>query len=111
MTKTRVPDWRMMPRTVALAAIASLAGAGVQASARGVEAYAAPPATLYGSSSSVGQSMFTPRGPGFVTGSVGSMDTVTLPGSAGQGFLMNNGNGSSTLFGPGGVPQTVITPR
>jgi hypothetical protein len=39
------------------------------------------------------------------------MDTVTLPGSGTQGFLANNGNGSSTLFTPGGAPQTVFTPR
>jgi hypothetical protein len=99
-----------MPKTVALAAMALLAGAGIQARARGGESYAAPPA-FFGSSSSIGQSMTTPRGSGFVTGNVGSMDTVTLPGSAAQGFLMNNGNGSSTLFAPGAVPQTVITPR
>jgi hypothetical protein len=39
------------------------------------------------------------------------MDTVALPGSGGQGFLVNNGNGTSTLFAPGGVPQTVVNPR
>jgi hypothetical protein len=38
------------------------------------------------------------------------MDTVMLPGSGAPGFLANNGNGSSTLFTPGGAPQTVFTP-
>jgi hypothetical protein len=39
------------------------------------------------------------------------MDTTTFPGSGGQGFLMNNGKGSSTLYAPAAVPQTVITLR
>jgi hypothetical protein len=39
------------------------------------------------------------------------MQTTTLPGSAGQGLLMNNGNGTSTLLVPGGVPQVAATPR
>ena len=58
-----------------------------------------------------GQSVFTSRGPAFVTGNLGSLATTTLPGSGGQGFLMNNGNGTSTLIVPGGIPQTVATPR
>jgi hypothetical protein len=114
MNNTRALDWRTMSRTVALAAIALLAGSGVQARARGVPSYAAPPTSLAlpGSSSvSIGQSIVTSRGPAFVTGNVGSMATIALPGSGGQGFLMNNGNGSSTLFAPGAVPQTLITPR
>jgi hypothetical protein len=53
----------------------------------------------------------TPRGPGFVTGSDGSMATTTLPGSARQGFLLNNGNGTSTLIVPGGPSEVVATPR
>jgi hypothetical protein len=53
----------------------------------------------------------TSRGPAFITGSVGSMQTTTLPGSAAQGLLMNNGNGTSTLIVPGGLPQVVATPR
>jgi hypothetical protein len=114
MINTRTFGWRGMPKTVALAAIALLAGAGVQARARGVEPYAAPPAplALFGSSSSsIGHSIITSRGPAFVTGNVGSMATIAFPGSFGQGFLMNNGNGSSTLFAPGAAPQTLITPR
>jgi hypothetical protein len=59
----------------------------------------------------VGRSFETSRGPGFITGSVGSMQTTTLPGSPGQGLLMNDGNGTSTLLTPGGLPQVVATPR
>jgi hypothetical protein len=58
-----------------------------------------------------GQSVITSRGPAFVTGHLGALETTTVPGSVGQGLLMNNGNGTSTLIVPGGVPQTVATPR
>jgi hypothetical protein len=58
-----------------------------------------------------GRSVITPRGQAFIAGHPGSMDTTTLPGSGAQGLLMNNGNGSSTLFVPGGISQMVITPR
>jgi hypothetical protein len=58
-----------------------------------------------------GQSVITSRGPAFVTGHLGALETTTVPGSGGQGLLMNNGNGTSTLIVPGGVPQTVVTPR
>jgi hypothetical protein len=59
----------------------------------------------------VGRTVETLRGPAAITGSVGSMQTTTLPGRAGQGFLMDNGNGTSTLLVPGGAPQVVATPR
>jgi hypothetical protein len=107
MNNTRALDWHIARRTVALTAIALLAGSGAQAWARGVAPGAASPTSLAlpGSSSlSTGQS----RGPAFVTGNIGSMDTIALPGSGEQGFLMNNGNGSSTLFAPDAVPQTSI---
>jgi hypothetical protein len=58
-----------------------------------------------------GGSVLTSRGPAFVTGNLGSFQTTTIPGSAGEGLLMNNGNGTSTLLTPGGIPQTVATPR
>jgi hypothetical protein len=64
-----------------------------------------------GQASTAGQSVITSRGPAFVTGQLGSLETTALPGSGGQGFLMNNGNGTSTLIVPGGVPQVVATPR
>jgi hypothetical protein len=60
---------------------------------------------------SPGSTFETARGPGFVTGSIGSLQTTTIPGSPGQGFLTNNGNGTSTLLVPGGLPQVVATPR
>jgi hypothetical protein len=112
MIKTRALDWRIMPKTIAVAALVLLAGAGVQALAAEPDTVSARPVELLGSSpSSMGQPVFTSRGPAFVTGHVGSMDTVMLPGRGGEGFLMNNGNGSSTVFAPGSIPQTVITPR
>ncbi len=58
-----------------------------------------------------GQVVVTGRGPVFTTGRIGSMQTTTLPGGAGEGLLMNNGNGTSTLTGPGGFVTTVPTPR
>ena len=57
------------------------------------------------------QPVFTSRGPVFTTGQVGGMQTTTLPGGAGQGLLMNNGNGTSTLTGPDGTVTVVPTPR
>jgi len=56
-------------------------------------------------------SLDTARGPAYITGNFGSLQTTTLPGSAGQGLLMNNGNGTSTLVAPGSLPQVVATPR
>jgi hypothetical protein len=53
----------------------------------------------------------TARGPAYITGNYGSLQTTTLPGSGGQGLLMNNGNGTSTLVAPGSLPQVVATPR
>lgn len=60
---------------------------------------------------SPGASVVTPRGPAVVTGRLGSMAVTTLPGAGGAGLLTNNGNGTSTLTTPGGIPQTVPTPR
>ena len=114
MIRTRVLDSRIARRTVAVAAMALLAGAAVLAAARGAEPWsvsATPAALLGSSSSSAGQSVITSRGQAFITGNVGSMDTVMLPGVGGQGFLSNNGNGSGTLLMPGLPPQTVFTPR
>jgi len=56
-------------------------------------------------------SFATSGGPAFITGTFGAMQTTTLPGSAGQGLLMSNGNGTSTLLAPGVPPQVVATPR
>jgi hypothetical protein len=58
-----------------------------------------------------GSLIMTPRGSAVVTGHVGSMATTTMPGFGGQGLLMGNGNGTSTLVTPGGVPEVVPTPR
>jgi hypothetical protein len=65
----------------------------------------------FGTSGDVGQMVMTPRGPIVTTGRVGRMQTTTLPGSGGEGLLMDNGNGTSTLIVPHGAPQMVQTPR
>ncbi len=83
---------RRSSMTLALAAMASLLGSAVPA-------FAAP------------NSFETSRGPAYITGSFGSMQTTTIPGSPGQGLLMSNGNGTSTLIAPGQLPQVVGTPR
>ncbi|HTI80690.1 MAG TPA: hypothetical protein VL614_09620 [Acetobacteraceae bacterium] len=57
------------------------------------------------------QSFDTARGPAYVTGNFGSLQTTTLPGTGSEGFLENNGNGTSTLLAPGASPQVVATPR
>ena len=81
-------------------AVALLVGLSGQASARGIGVQGSTP----------GQSFVTSRGPAFVTGNLGSIQTTTIPGSGGQGFLENNGNGTSALITTGGLPQTVATP-
>jgi hypothetical protein len=58
-----------------------------------------------------GQAVFTPLGPAFTTGHIGGMQMTTLPGEGGQGLLINNGNGTSTLTGSGGMVTTVPTPK
>lgn len=64
-----------------------------------------------GPSLAVGTPIITQQGPAVVTGTLGSVATTTVPGSAGQGLLINNGNGTSTLFVPGAPAQAVPTPK
>jgi hypothetical protein len=76
----------------------------------------AVPTVTFGASSGsqvprLGSFFAGPPGSEIVSGNIGSMATNALPGSGGQGFLMNNGNGTTTLLLPGGVPQVVTTPR
>src|SRR5689334_7483456 len=75
---------------VAVATIVSIAGSASHAWARPDYMSTVPMA-------SAGRVFGTLRGPAYVTGSIGSLQTTTVPGSAGQGLLMNNGNGTSTL--------------
>jgi hypothetical protein len=70
----------------------------------------APPATPTPSIATA-PGVTTSRGPGLVTGSPGSPQIVTIPGSAVPGMLMNNGNGTSTIMVPGGPSEVVPTPR
>jgi hypothetical protein len=75
-------------------------------------ALAAEHSFLGGSSPpNIGTPVETSRGSAVVTGTLGSMGITTIPGGGGQGFLMNNGNGTSTLIVPGGTPQVVPTPK
>jgi hypothetical protein len=53
----------------------------------------------------------TSRGPGLVSGSPGSAQSVMIPGSAIPGTMLNNGNGTSTVIIPGSPSQVVPTPR
>jgi hypothetical protein len=112
MNKTLSLNWRTVPKTVAVVATVLLVGACVQAAAQPSEPGSASAIQVqFTGSSSAGHAIITSRGPAFVTGHGGSMDTVMLPGNGAPGLLTNNGNGSSTLFTPGGAPQTVFTPR
>jgi hypothetical protein len=101
MAKTLRPAARMMWASAAVIATASMLGLCSQARAQGAAVQ----------DSSTARSVVTSRGPAFITGHLGSLQTTTLPGGGGQGFLMNNGNGTRTLIVPGGVPQVVATPR
>ena len=74
-------------------------------------ALAAPSFSSGVPSPTVGTPVMTSRGSGVVTGTIGSMGITSLPGRGGQGFLMNNGNGTSTLLVPGEIPQVVPTPK
>jgi hypothetical protein len=58
-----------------------------------------------------GQTVFTSHGPVVTTGGTDGYRTTTLPGGGGQGLLLNNGNGTSTLTGPRGVTTTVPSPE
>jgi hypothetical protein len=109
MVKTLKPGPRIVRKPTAILAIALLVGLCGQAWAQG--AGPTQGALLDSQAPRAGQSFVTSRGPAFVTGQLGSLETTTLPGGGGQGVLMNNGNGTSTLIVPGGVPQTVATPR
>jgi len=114
MTRTLKNDLRIVCWPAGVMALALLAGMCGPASAQ-----AAEPLSILGTQAAyvgsegptVGQSVFTPRGPAIVTGNIGSMETTTLPGSAAPGLIMNNGNGTSTLIVPGGTPQVFATPR
>jgi hypothetical protein len=58
-----------------------------------------------------GQAVMTGRGSVVTTGHVGQFQTTTMPGGGGQGILMNNANGTSTLIGSNGTVTTLATPR
>ena len=58
-----------------------------------------------------GQTLFTPQGPMYATGPSPGYQTAILPGGGGDGVLINNGNGTSTLFNPDGAISTVPSAR
>lgn len=115
MTKTLNNDVWTLRRPAAVMAFALLAGICGLASARAAEPLSGvvQQAAFVDSNApmAAGQSVMTGRGTAIITGNLGSMNTTTLPGSAGVGLLENNGNGTSTLIVPGGPPQVVATPR
>jgi hypothetical protein len=57
-----------------------------------------------------GQFVHSRSGSIITTGRLGSLQTTTLPTGAGVGVLMNNGNGTSTVFGSNGTIATLPTP-
>ena len=93
--------------TATLALAAATAPVLAQAPPSGGFQPMAPSSAPIAPSSSVG----TSRGPGLVTGSPGSPQTVMTPGSAVPGTMMNNGNGTSSIMTPGAPSQVVPTPR
>ncbi len=90
-----------MNRLVLMAAILSLTTGGLTTG------------TSFGHSTTLdhGQSVLTGRGQIVTTGRVGQLETTTLPSGGGQGILMNNANGTSTLIGSNGAITTLPTPR
>jgi hypothetical protein len=56
-------------------------------------------------------SITTSHGPGLVTGTPGSPESVMVPGSPVNGTVLNNGNGTSTMMVPGQPSGTIPTPR
>jgi hypothetical protein len=94
--------------TVLALAVAAMFVGGAFAAARTGPSYQT---LIGGGGGTAHQTINTVRGPLFTTGTVGNMQTTTLLGGAGQGLLVNNGNGTSTLIGQGGIVTTVPTPR
>jgi hypothetical protein len=114
VVKTLKHELPLVRISTAIVTMTLLVGLCSQAWASGADALSAPAtqvAFLGSQGPTAGQSAFTMRGPAFVTGHLGSMETTTLPGSSGQGLLMNNGNDTSASIVPGGIPQTIATPR
>ena len=61
-------------------------------------------------SGGAGQTVFTSHGPAVTTGGAGGYRTTAPSFGGGQGLLMNNRNGTSTLTGPRGIVTTVPSP-
>jgi hypothetical protein len=99
----------MKPTLIAAAMILSFSPASSFARGVGGTGFSSP-GTALASPSASPPALFTSRG-GTVTGHIGQLTTTTVPGRAGQGMLIPNGNGTSTFIGPGGGISTVQTPR
>jgi hypothetical protein len=98
--------WKIILAVPLLLLAVPCGGAGAQAPTSLSPSADAPPPQSFG------QSIMTPRGPIVTTGRAGAFTTTTLPrGQGGQGLLLDNGNGTSTLVGPRGRAETVATPR
>ncbi len=74
-------------------------------------AFAFQPTTAFSHSRDSGQTFLAPHGTIITTGRVGQLQTTTLPGSAGQGLLVNNGNGMGTIVSPNGAITSVQIPQ
>jgi hypothetical protein len=112
-TSSKLPfNKEFIMKTLSLLTLATILSMSAEASfAQSYKTFATP---LNGGGLTVphaGEAFVTPRGPVFTTGQFGNTQTTTLPDGAGQGFLVNNGNGTSTFTGPGGVVTTVPSPR
>jgi hypothetical protein len=57
-----------------------------------------------------GQFVHSRSGSIITTGRIGALQTTTLPTGAGVGVMMNNGNGTNTVFGSNGTITTLPTP-
>jgi hypothetical protein len=101
----------MKPTLVAAAMILSFSPASSFARGVGGTGFSSSGTVLASPSASQPAFAFTNRGAGTVTGHIGQLTTTTIPGRAGQGVLIPNGNGTSTLIGPGGGISTVQTLR
>ena len=99
----------MKPILIATAMLLSSLPASSFAKGMGGGGFSSPGAALASPSASP-PALFTNRG-GTVTGHIGQLTTTTMPGTAGQGMLIPNGDGTSTLIGPGGGISTVQTAR
>jgi hypothetical protein len=96
-------------KTLSLMALATVLS--LSAGSSFAQSYKTLATPLNGDAPHAGQAVVTPLGPIFTSGQFGNVQTTPLPGGAGEGFLIDNGNGTSTLTGPGGTVTVVPNPK